>query len=475
MGSSDDLLLHQQPTHPGPLIQWYVVGAIVVGCMAFLMGVSACIYRCTISRKQQPGSASSSLTSAIRKGLKETSTLLQGRSVVPQAAPRISTTVLTADGQPLPPGTTGVASYSATAGVEELGCTKTGRDEGEGGEADDEDEDEDISTTPVSGGAREKTGSMIEMVTSVEMESELGAGSVRDKAATAVVAKQRRRKARSWKLGTLHFRLNYDAMRSALVVTVVKATDLPAPHDTSATTSIDPYVKLQLLPDKRHKVKTRVLRKTQNPVYDEIFTFYGIDVNQLPSTILHFVVLSFDRFSRDDIIGEVVYPIGDSTDYREADTTVARDISPRHIRLTGQGRGEMLVSLCYQPAACRLTVVVLKARNLPQMDITGLSDSYVKVYLLYNGQRIAKKKTHVKKRTLNPVFNESFVFDIPYTDGLHNISMEFLALDWDRVTKNEVIGQLKLGLDTPGPEARHWREVINNPRKQIAEWHKLKE
>lgn len=103
------------------------------------------------------------------------------------------------------------------------------------------------------------------------------------------------------------------------------------------------------------------------------------------------------------------------------------------------------------------------------------TDSYVKVYLLYNGQRIAKKKTHVKKRTLNPVFNESFVFDIPYADGLHNISMEFLALDWDRVTKNEVIGQLKLGLDTPGPEARHWREVINNPRKQIAEWHKLKE
>ena len=37
------------------------------------------------------------------------------------------------------------------------------------------------------------------------------------------------------------------------------------------------------------------------------------------------------------------------------------------------GRGELLVSLCYQPAANRLTVVVLKARNLPKMDVTGLS------------------------------------------------------------------------------------------------------
>lgn len=58
---------------------------------------------------------------------------------------------------------------------------------------------------------------------------------------------------------------------------------------------------------------------------------------------------------------------------------------------------------------------------------------------MYKGQRIAKKKTHVKKRTLNPVFNESFVFEVPSgNDGLHNISLEFLLLDWDRVTKNEV-------------------------------------
>ena len=67
------------------------------------------------------------------------------------------------------------------------------------------------------------------------------------------------------------------------------------------------------------------------------------------------------------------------------------------------------------------------------------SDPYVKIYLLYNDQRIAKKKTHVKKRTLNPVFNESFVFELPHLEeGLKNISLEFMLLDWDRVTKNEV-------------------------------------
>lgn len=103
------------------------------------------------------------------------------------------------------------------------------------------------------------------------------------------------------------------------------------------------------------------------------------------------------------------------------------------------GRGELLVSLCYQPQASRLTAVVLKARNIPRMDMTGLADPYVKIYLVHNGQRVAKKKTHVKKRTLNPVFNESFVFDLPASaTSLDNISLEFLVLDWDRVTKNEV-------------------------------------
>ncbi len=64
----------------------------------------------------------------------------------------------------------------------------------------------------------------------------------------------------------------------------------------------------------------------------------------------------------------------------------------------------------------------------------------MKIYLLYNDQRIAKKKTHVKKRTLNPVFNESFVFELPHLgdDGLKHVSLEFMLLDWDRVTKNEV-------------------------------------
>ena len=115
------------------------------------------------------------------------------------------------------------------------------------------------------------------------------------------------------------------------------------------------------------------------------------------------------------------------------------------------------------------------------------ADPYVKVLLLYNGQCVAKKKTQVKKKTLNPTFNESFMFDLPPAccnpvpgpggqTHLRGIRLQFVVYDWDRVTRNEVIGHLEMGdrvhaVDTAAQ--RHWNEVVNSPRKQVAEWHRL--
>ncbi len=70
----------------------------------------------------------------------------------------------------------------------------------------------------------------------------------------------------------------------------------------------------------------------------------------------------------------------------------------------------------------------------------------MKIFLLHNGQRIAKKrKTNVKKRTLNPEFNETFVFDLPYSqEELKNVELDFIVFDWDRLSKNEVTYMLYL-------------------------------
>jgi len=60
-----------------------------------------------------------------------------------------------------------------------------------------------------------------------------------------------------------------------------------------------------------------------------------------------------------------------------------------------------------------LSVTINDAKELPAMDIGGTSDPYVKVYLLPDKKK--KFQTKVQRKTLNPVFNETFLFKVSHT------------------------------------------------------------
>ncbi|KAK6493655.1 synaptotagmin-4-like [Huso huso] len=273
------------------------------------------------------------------------------------------------------------------------------------------------------------------------------------------------------RLGTLFFSLEYNFEKKAFIVNIKEAHGLAAMDEQSMTS--DPYVKITILPDKKHRVKTRVLRKTLDPAFDETFSFYGIPYSQVENLALQFMVLSFDRFSRDDVIGEVLVPLS-GIDLSEGRILLNREISKRNVRKC-VGRGELLVSLCYQSTTNTLTVVVLKARHLPKAESSEPSDPYVKVNLYQGSKRVCKKKTHVKKCSPNPVFNELFVFDIPSERGLEDTKVELLLLDSGRLSRNEGIGQLLLCASAEGTVGEHWREICEHPRRQIAKWHTLSE
>lgn len=82
-----------------------------------------------------------------------------------------------------------------------------------------------------------------------------------------------------------------------------------------------------------------------------------------------------------------------------------------------------------------LHVNVVQAVKLLRKDILGSSDPYVKLSL--TGDRLPAKKTSIKKKNLNPVWNEKFKLIVKDPNS------QFLRLqvfDWDKVGGHDRIG-----------------------------------
>lgn len=101
--------------------------------------------------------------------------------------------------------------------------------------------------------------------------------------------------------------------------------------------------------------------------------------------------------------------------------------------------GEVLFSLSYLPTAERLTLVIVKARNLKFPNEKDVGDAFIKVshhlkninplihlnfkvYLLQHGKKVHKKKTSTKKGERSPIFNEAMIFSVP----AHTLQVCFL-------------------------------------------------
>ena len=67
--------------------------------------------------------------------------------------------------------------------------------------------------------------------------------------------------------------------------------------------------------------------------------------------------------------------------------------------------GEVLVGVYYKNG--QLHIHVERARGLAAADSSGYSDPYIKTYLLPD--KYTKQKTTVKRKTLDPVYNEELI------------------------------------------------------------------
>nr|XP_031288793.1 double C2-like domain-containing protein alpha isoform X5 [Camelus dromedarius] len=324
-------------------------------------------------------------------------------------------------------------------------------------------------------------------------------------------------------LGMLEFDLLYDQASCTLHCSILRAKGLK-PMDFNGLA--DPYVKLHLLPGacKANKLKTKTQRNTLNPVWNEDLMYSGITDDDITHKVLRISVCDEDKLSHNEFIGEIRVPLrrlkpsqkkhfniclerqvpvcaglrdtrgmgpwGDQVSSTfslppqlaspSSMSAALRGISCylKELEQVEQGpglleeRGRILLSLSYSSRRQGLLVGIVRCAHLAAMDVNGYSDPYVKTYLRPDVDKKSKHKTCVKKKTLNPEFNEEFFYEMELS-ALATKTLEVTVWDYDIGKSNDFIGGVSLGPGTRGEARKHWSDCLQQPDTTLERWHTL--
>ncbi|EDS41226.1 E3 ubiquitin-protein ligase nedd-4 [Culex quinquefasciatus] len=93
---------------------------------------------------------------------------------------------------------------------------------------------------------------------------------------------------------------------------------------------------------------------------------------------------------------------------------------------------------------CRLRIKVIAGQQLAKKDIFGASDPYVRIDLntIAGDENIDSVLTKTKKKTLNPRWNEEFVFRVKPNEH----KLVFQVFDENRLTRDDFLGMVELSL-----------------------------
>nr|XP_023868852.1 double C2-like domain-containing protein alpha [Salvelinus alpinus] len=311
-------------------------------------------------------------------------------------------------------------------------------------------------------------------------------------------------------LGTLEFDLRYERASSQLHCTILRAkvtSQIPFTHFLS------PYSRLSLREGtcRANKLKTKIVRNTLNPVWNEMLTYVGITEEDMHRKTLRLSVCDEDKLTHNEFIGESRVPLkrvkpdqtkhfhtclehppplpspttmgttlrGISCYLRENFRTVENEqlhsleergrvlLLPAFLSPLDEGEeeegGRRRKGLC---------VGVQRCAHLPAHGRTAFSDPNVKTYLKPDTQKKSKHKTAVIKKTLNPEFNEEFFYEISMSE-LSNKTLEVTVWDYDLGRSNDFIGGVCLSCHSQGDPLRHWMDCLKNKGQRVERWHIL--
>ncbi|XP_068974576.1 E3 ubiquitin-protein ligase Nedd-4 isoform X4 [Bombus flavifrons] len=124
-----------------------------------------------------------------------------------------------------------------------------------------------------------------------------------------------------------------------------------------------------------------------------------------------------------------------NSQHRSASRALQANRRPGRFSLTEPARDE---------ATRKLRLKVIAGHQLAKKDIFGASDPYVRIDLntLNGDQTIDSALTKTKKKTLNPVWEEEFIFRVKPVD--HKLVLQ--VFDENRLTRDDFLGMVELTL-----------------------------
>ncbi|XP_055907763.1 uncharacterized protein LOC129942742 [Eupeodes corollae] len=292
--------------------------------------------------------------------------------------------------------------------------------------------------------------------------------------------------------GQVEFGMQYNYKINALEILVVQCKDLASVSSNKCKS--DPYVKVYVLPDlsKCAKRKTKVKKQTLNPVFNETLRFH-IPISKLNKSSIWLSVWNSDFLGKNDFLGEVILDLRDKVfDKPQSEWYTLHQKSPIFDD-DSKYRGHLIVALKFMPREMhiesnskientnafikgKLCILVKEAKYLYAHKNSGTSDTFCKSYLLPDRTKSTKQKTHVIKKSFNPVWNFTFVYENLTINELSTRALELTVWDHDSLISNQFIGGVRFSLgsgansgneliwmDSNEKEISLWREMMNRP------------
>ncbi|MEE6499375.1 hypothetical protein FKM82_003426 [Ascaphus truei] len=268
-------------------------------------------------------------------------------------------------------------------------------------------------------------------------------------------------------VGQIEVTMDYDINSNTLRVMLIQGKDLLEKKEEGNFESC--FVHISLLPDEQIVGISRIQRNTYSVFFDDKFSI-PLDPLALEENSLRFSIFGIDVDEKSVSTGVAELKLSDlDLALRPFNTWIyLQDVNKT------ADSGEILLSLSYLPTAERLTIVIVKAKNLVWTEGKVTADPFVKVYLLQDGRKISKKKTAVKRDDNNPVFNEAMIFSVPAI-VLQELSLRITVAENCEDGRTENIGHVIIGPTATGMGMTHWNQMLATLRKPVSLWHQVRQ